>query len=130
MIMRTDTETLKPKTGKQRPEVCAVPCFKEEVVREVKASLPDDIGVRQAAALFGALADPSRLKILLAVARDELCVCDVSHVVGLSVSATSHQLRLLRNLGLVNYRNDGKMAYYSLSETSPVMPWVNRALER
>lgn len=128
--MRTDTLTPKLKTTKQRSEVCAVPCFKEDVVREVKASLPADLDVRQAAALFGALADPSRLKILLAVASDELCVCDVSHVVGLTVSATSHQLRLLRNLGLVNYRNDGKMAYYSLSESSPVMPWVEKALER
>ena len=125
--MTTDTPTPKLKT---RSEVCAVPCFKEEVVKEVKAALPDDYALRNAAAFYGALADPSRLKILLAVAREELCVCDVSHVAGLSVSATSHQLRLLRNLGLVTYRTDGKMAYYSLAETSAVLPLIKAALER
>jgi len=130
MKMRTDTQTPKAKPAKLRPEVCAVPCFKEAVVKEVKAALPGDPAVRTAAAFFGALADPSRLKIILALAHEELCVCDVSHVVGLSMSATSHQLRLLRNMGFVHYRNDGKMAYYSLAETSAVLPLIKAALER
>lgn len=89
--------------------------------------MPDDVAVRKVANLYGALADPSRLKILLALSRGELCVCDVSHVVGLSVSATSHQLRLLRNLGLVTFRNDGKMAYYSLPVDSAALPLLARA---
>ena len=127
MIMTTNIHTPKTKT---RSGVCVVPCFKEEVVREVKAALPGDLAVRNAAAFFGALADPSRLKILLAISREELCVCDVSHVVGLSVSATSHQLRLLRNLGIVTYRNDGKMAYYSLTANSGVLSLIKGALER
>ena len=127
MIMTTNIHTPKTKT---RSGVCVVPCFKEEVVREIKAALPGDPAVRNAAAFFGALADPSRLKILLAVSREELCVCDVSHVVGLSVSATSHQLRLLRNLGLVTHRNDGKMTYYSLTENSAVLSLIEGALKR
>ena len=110
--------------------VCVVPCFKEELVAEIKSSLPDDIEVRRIAALYGALADPSRLKILLALSRSELCVCDVSHVVGLSISATSHQLRLLRNLDMVSYRTDGKMAYYSLARDAFVLSWIEQSLER
>ena len=114
----------------QKPEVCAVPCFKEELVNEIRYWLPAEHDVRKAAALYGALSDATRLKILLALSRGELCVCDVSHVIGLSVSATSHQLRLLRNLGLVRFRNDGKMAYYSLPATDDVLPWIERALRR
>lgn len=124
---------LKITSIKSAPEtngVCAVPCFKEKLVTEIKGWLPDDSEVRRVAALHGALADPSRLKILLALSRGELCVCDVSHVVGLSISATSHQLRLLRNLNLVSYRNDGKMAYYSLTGTAFVISWIKQTLDR
>ncbi len=118
---------------KSLPEVngvCAVPCFKEELVAEIKGWLPDDSEVHRVATLHGTLADPSRLKILLALSRGELCVCDVSHVIGLSISATSHQLRLLRNLNLVSYRNDGKMAYYSLTGDAFVISWIKQTLEQ
>ena len=110
--------------------ICAVRCFKEDLVREIKGWLPDDSEVRRVATLHGALADPSRLKILLALSRGELCVCDLSHVLGLSISATSHQLRLLRNLNLVSYRNDGKMAYYSLTGDASVISWIQQTLDQ
>ncbi len=110
-------------------EVCAVPCFKEELVSNIKHWLPADDKVKQVAALHGALGDPTRLKILLALSHgEELCVCDISHVIGLSVSATSHQLRLLRNLNLVSYRTDGKMAYYALAASLPVINWIQETL--
>ncbi len=109
--------------------VCAVPCFKEELVSTIKNWLPDNERIRQVAALHGALGDPTRLKILLALSHgEELCVCDISHVIGLSVSATSHQLRLLRNLNLVSYRTDGKMAYYTLAANLPVIGWIQETL--
>ncbi len=110
--------------------ICAVRCFKEDLVREIKGWLPDDSEVRRVSTLHGALADPSRLKILLALSRGELCVCDVSHVLGLSISATSHQLRLLRNLNLVSFRNDGKMAYYSLTGDASVISWIQQTLDQ
>jgi DNA-binding transcriptional ArsR family regulator len=109
--------------------VCTVPCFKEELVATIKNWLPDNERVKQVAALHGALGDPTRLKILLALSHgEELCVCDISHVIGLSVSATSHQLRLLRNLNLVSYRTDGKMAYYALVANLPVIGWIHETL--
>lgn len=109
--------------------VCAVPCFKEELVSAIKNWLPDNERVKQVARLHGALGDPTRLKILLALSHgEELCVCDISHVIGLSVSATSHQLRLLRNLNLVSYRTDGKMAYYNLAANLPVIGWIQETL--
>jgi DNA-binding transcriptional ArsR family regulator len=65
--------------------------------------------------IFAALADRARLKILYALKDgEELCVCDVAHVLGTSISTASHHLRKLRDLKLLKYRNDGRMAYYSL----------------
>jgi DNA-binding transcriptional ArsR family regulator len=128
--MKISKKTTHIKSAPDGNGVCKVPCFKEELVAEIKGWLPNDAEVRKVAALHGVLADPSRLKILLALSRGELCVCDVSHVVGLSISATSHQLRLLRNLDLVSYRTDGKMAYYSLVGDAFILSWIEQSLAR
>lgn len=128
--MKTAIQSISKTPAPRSGDTCTVPCFKEDLVSEIRAWLPDDQTVRRTAGLYGALADPSRLKILLALSRGELCVCDVSHVVGLSVSATSHQLRTLRNLNLVEYRNDGRMAYYSLRNESEILPLLNRTAGR
>ncbi len=65
----------------------------------------------QLAELYKLLGNVTRLKILLSLAHGELCVCDVAHVLGITVAATSHQLRLLRIQGWLTMRNDGKMVY-------------------
>ena len=79
--------------------------------------MPEDARLEEARVLFGALADRTRLKVLHALSSgDELCVCDVAHVLQMSVSAASHHLRKLRDLKILKYRNDGKMAYYSLRD--------------
>lgn len=64
--------------------------------------------------LLTALGDESRLRILSALSVQELCVCDVAAVVGLSESAVSHQLRVLRQLNLAECRKDGRIAFYKL----------------
>lgn len=110
------------------PEICKTPCFKEELVTRIKSLLPEEMELRRIAALNGALADPSRLRVLLALSHEELCVCDVSHVIGLSMSATSHQLRILRNLNLVNYRTDGRMSHYSLTDNVSARAWIEQSL--
>lgn len=79
--------------------------------------MPSDAQLEEARIVFAALADRTRLKILHALRRgDELCVCDVANVLGMSISAASHHLRKLRDLKILKYRNDGKMAYYSLRD--------------
>ncbi len=110
-------------------DVCKVPCFKADLVARLRAELPDDETLAEARTLFGALADRMRLKILYALKDgEELCVCDVAHVLSTNVSVASHHLRKLRDLRLLRYRNDGKMAYYSLRE--PVAAeLVTRSLE-
>ena len=98
-------------------DLCNVPCFKEELVARLKRELPSDEALEEARLLFAALADRTRLRILHAMlAADELCVCDVAHVLGMSVAATSHHLRKLRQLGILKLRNDGRMAYYALRD--------------
>lgn len=76
--------------------------------------MPQDGVLADIAERFGALSDETRLRILCALAREELCVCDLAQVAGRSIAAVSHQLALLRRLKLVAYRNEGKLAYYRL----------------
>ncbi len=113
---------LKIRTGHRlrapsRGDLCNVPCFKEELVARVKRDLPSDEALEEARVLFAALADRTRLRILHALLlAEELCVCDVAHVLGMSVAAASHHLRKLRHLGILKLRNDGRMAYYALRD--------------
>jgi DNA-binding transcriptional ArsR family regulator len=65
---------------------------------------------------FKALGDPTRVRILDALAQAELCVCEIATLVRLSPSAVSHQLRLLRSLRIVRARRQGRMVYYSLDD--------------
>lgn len=98
-------------------ELCNVPCFKDELVRRLQKHMPSEDALEETRIMFGALADRARLKILYALKQgEELCVCDVAHVLGTSISTASHHLRKLRDLKLLKYRNDGKMAYYSMRD--------------
>lgn len=93
--------------------VCNVTCFEQEKVARIKSDLAkDEQLLPQLADLYKLLGNVTRLKILLSIAHGELCVCDVAHVLGLTVAAASHQLKLLRSQGWLTMRNDGKMVYY------------------
>ena len=95
--------------------VCNVTCFEQEKVTRIKAELAkEEQLLPQLAELYKLLGNTTRLKILLTLAQGELCVCDVAHVLELTVAATSHQLKLLRDRGWLAMRNDGKMVYYRL----------------
>ena len=85
-------------------------------IEKIGAALKSESIIRRTAELFGVLSDPTRVKIILALSKAELCVGDLAHIVGASDSAVSHQLRVLRNLGLVDHRKEGRLAYYSLSD--------------
>ena len=85
-------------------------------VKSVKKALPDSKEIIDLVETFKVLGDYTRLKIVLALAEEELCVCDLATLLNLSVSAISHQLRLLRGMKLVKFRKTGKMVYYSLDD--------------
>lgn len=84
--------------------------------RAARTAMPSDRMVRALAETFSALSDPTRVRIISALAGQELCVFDLSRLLGLTGSAISHQLRLLRGQRLVKYRKEGKIAFYSLDD--------------
>lgn len=100
----------------QADDLCDVDLVHEDRVRRVLRALPDADRMERLADVFRACADPTRLKLLLALAEDELCVCDLAATAGASPSGVSHHLRLLRTLRLVRSRRDGRMAYYRLDD--------------
>lgn len=96
--------------------VCEVDCVNPQHVVAARAALPPMKVHQRAAEAFKVLAHPNRLRVLVALNGRELCVCDIAQVLGLSMSATSQMLRELRNLGAVEYRAEGKLAYYTLAD--------------
>lgn len=85
---------------------------------EAREALPSEAELRRAADAFRVLANPNRLRVLKALQGRELCVCDLREVLGISMSGTSQVLRELRNLGAVEFRTEGKLAYYRLADPS------------
>jgi ArsR family transcriptional regulator len=81
--------------------------------------MPDDDRLKRTSIVFALLADRQRLKIVLALAAaEELCVSEIAHVLGTSVSVASHHMRRLRNSGILEDRGGGKYAYYRLRQRS------------
>jgi DNA-binding transcriptional ArsR family regulator len=95
---------------------CDTSCVHPEAVAQARSALPDDAGVERASALLKAVSDPTRLRMLVALTQVELCVHDLAQVAGISESATSHQLRLLRAHFLVSHRKVGRTVYYRLAD--------------
>lgn len=96
--------------------VCEVEAVNEAAVEAALGARSADEDVDRLAEMFGILGSPTRLRVLEALAERELCVCDLAAVVGVSQSAVSHHLRLLRQLRMVSFRKEGRMAYYRLND--------------
>jgi ArsR family transcriptional regulator len=96
--------------------VCKIEIVDKDKVKFAKEKLLNLDQILGTANLFKLIGEPSRLKILLSLFDNELCVCDLAATSESTISATSHQLRLLRNARLVKYRKEGKMIYYSLED--------------
>lgn len=101
---------------KNQHDVCEVRSVDEKKVQRVKKSMLSDDEAAGLSETFSVLADPTRTKIIHALSNDELCVCDIAGILGASVSAVSHQLRVLRNMRIVKFRKNAKMVYYSLDD--------------
>lgn len=103
-----------------RSDLCEVQVVDAEKIARARASLPVAGTLTALSEMLRALGDPTRLQIVCALATegvDELCVCDLATLVGVSDSAVSHSLRTLRQLGVVRYRKAGKIAYYTLDDS-------------
>jgi ArsR family transcriptional regulator len=100
-----------------KPDVCDIYCVDEVAVNRVRSEMLGDTVALRLAEIFNALSDPTRVRIIYALLKAELCVCDLPALLGASQSAISHQLRILRNLRLVKFRREGKIVYYSLDDS-------------
>ena len=95
---------------------CEVPHLPEQEVAARRGGLIAGPTVAVIAETFRVLGDPTRVRMLDALAGGELCVCDIASLVGISESAVSHQLRLLRGMRLVRARRAGRQVFYSLDD--------------
>lgn len=88
----------------------------DELVKEIVAKLPQEEDLYDLADFFKVFADTTRIKILYVLLCGKMCVCDIAQTLGMTQSAISHQLRVLKQMDLVKSRRNGKTIYYSLAD--------------
>lgn len=88
----------------------------KEVVSKIEDSFPEDNVMCCLSDFFKLLGDNTRIKILYSLLNNELCVCDIAFALKMTISAISHQLKLLREANLVKTRREGKSIFYSLAD--------------
>ncbi|MBE6048136.1 MAG: helix-turn-helix transcriptional regulator [Clostridium sp.] len=97
-------------------EKCSTSIIHEDKVREIKECIPADETLYDLAEFFKVFGDSTRIKIICALFKSEMCVCDLAALLNVSQSAISHQLRTLKGARLVRFRRQGKVVYYSLDD--------------
>lgn len=102
--------------GNDNIENCGVSVIHEDKVREISESIPADETLYDLAEFFKVFGDSTRIKIICALFKSEMCVCDLAALLNVSQSAISHQLRTLKGARLVRFRREGKVVYYSLDD--------------
>lgn len=102
--------------SKSEIEVCQGHCLHDEVLNEAREEEPSDEMLADLADLFKVFGDSTRIKIIYALFEREMCVCDIAELLGMTQSAISHQLRVLKNSRLVKFKKEGKTVYYSLDD--------------
>lgn len=101
---------------KENLNICKCEEVHEEVVNEVREIMPQEEMLYDLAEFFKVFGDTTRIKILYALFSKEMCVCDIADLLGMTHSAISHQLRVLKQARLVKFRKEGKVVYYSLDD--------------
>lgn len=102
------------KEKKEPVNCCQV--IHEDVVQRAKEKMPEESNLYDLAELFKVFGDTTRIKIIWALFESEMCVCDIAFLLGMTQSAISHQLRVLKSARLVRHRKSGKTVYYSLND--------------
>lgn len=108
-------------------DICQVTIIDEQRIALAKEKMPQETTLNEIAETFNLLGDITRVRIIQALSITELCVCDLAALLGMTASAISHQLRLLRAHSIVRFRKEGKIAYYSL-DAPHVQMLLNEAL--
>ena len=100
----------------EKQHICDCEVIHEELVENTQGRMQTEQDYQNLAVLFKMFGDSTRVKILHALELNELCVCDLAALLGLTKSAVSHQLKALRLSNLVKFRRDGQVIYYSLAD--------------
>lgn len=99
-----------------KKDTCEIYCYDEEKVNRIQGNL-QTVDISSVAQMLKAIADENRAKITYALCQDdELCVCDIANIIGVTVANASHHLRTLHKQGIVKFRKEGKLAFYSLDD--------------
>ena len=120
-------------TDCKNESIGTAPCCEAHIVHKKKVSdvseiMPDIDTLYDLADLYRIFGDSTRIRILYVLFESEVCVCDIADILKMTVSAISHQLRVLKSAGLVKYRREGKVCYYSLSDAH-VKPIIAQGIE-
>ncbi len=107
--MREDEKSLAPS--------CEETCTHPQRLRQAQMHAPREEAMLALADLYKVFGDSTRLRILYALDENELCVCDIADLLGMTASAISHQLRVLKQARLVKYRREGKTVFYALADS-------------
>lgn len=86
------------------------------IVERIQSQMPTEDETNNLSSFFKVLGDSTRLKIVMALCKEEICSCDIASILNMSNSAVSHQLRILKQMKIVKYRKSGKFVYYSLDD--------------
>lgn len=109
-------------------ECCELHEVHENLVHQIEDGMPSEEIMQNLADFYKVFGDVTRIKILCVLFQSELCVCDLAEVVGMTQSAVSHQLRVLKQMKLVKNRRDGKIVYYSLADAH-IQSILNQGME-
>lgn len=97
-------------------DVCQCEAIHQDLVKQVEKKMPKEEKLYDLAEFFKVFGDTTRVRIICALFESELCVCDISVLLGMTQSSISHQLRVLKSAKLVKNRKQGKIVYYSLDD--------------
>lgn len=109
-------------------ECCETHHVHENLVHQIENGMPSEEMMQSLADFYKIFGDMTRIKILCVLSQQELCVCDLAEVTGMTQSAISHQLRILKQMKLVKNKRDGKAVYYSLADAH-IQSILNQGLE-
>lgn len=101
---------------REEVECCEELLVHDQKVQEVLKEMPSEETLKELADFYKVFGDATRVKILFVLLRAEMCVCDLAETLGMTQSAISHQLRVLKQMKLVKNRREGKTVYYSLAD--------------
>ena len=113
---------------KEDAEICSCNMIHEDVVKYVRSKMLPQVQFEKLSMFFKAISDETRIKLLFSLSRSKMCVCDLAALLGMTVSAISHQRRVLKQAGLVRSEKQGKVVYYMLSDDH-VNTVFNNAIE-